>query len=187
MTASTTLEPSMTTNGRNILNSTDRLPESRHILIHYDGSCSGNPGPGGHAAVLRRMDGDTELIRKTVRGHEAGDTTNVRMEMTVAAAALEAIKPGEAETIVMYGDNSLVTKGMTEWVPNWLRKDWKNSDGKSVANRDLWERLIAAATGKTVQWRWVKGHAGDRRNEEVDRLARAEMQTARAASFGFAA
>jgi ribonuclease HI len=133
------------------------------------------------------MDGDTELRRKTVRGYEAQQTTHVRMDMTAAAAALEAIKPGEAETIVIYGDNSFVTKGMMEWVPNWLRKGWKNSDGKPAANRDLWQRLIAASERKSVDWRWVKGRAGDRRNEEVDRLARAEMQTARAASFGFAA
>jgi ribonuclease HI len=177
----------MTTDERNTLNSTDKLPEGRYILIHYDGSCFGNPGPGGHAAVLRRMDGDTELRRKTVPGREAGDTTNVRMEMTAAVAALGAIKPGEAETIVIYGDSSLVTKGMTEWVPDWTRKGWKNSDGKPVANRDLWERLIAASEGKSIEWRWVKGHAGDQRNKEVDRLARAEMQTARAVSFGFAA
>jgi ribonuclease HI len=177
----------MTTDERNILNSTDRLPEGRYILIHYDGSCFVNPGPGGHAAVLRRMHGDAELRRMTVRGHEAGDTTNVRMEMTAAAAALEAIKPGEAETIVMYGDSSLVRKGMMEQVPNWERKGWKNSDGKPVANRDLWERLIAASEAKFIEWRWVKGHTGDPRNEEVDRLAKVEMQTARAASFGFAA
>jgi len=174
------------TNARITLNTTDRLPEGRHILIHYDGSCSGNPGPGGYAAVLRRMDGDTELRRKTVKGHEAEPTTNVRMEMTAAAAALEAVKPGEAEIIVIYGDNSLVTKGMTEWVSNWGRRGWKTSDGKPVANRDLWERLIAATVDKTVEWRWVKGHAGDTRNGEVDRLARAGTQKALAASYGFA-
>jgi ribonuclease HI len=174
-------------NERNTLNSTDRLPEGRYILIHYDGSCSGNPGPGGYAAVLRRMDGNNELRRKTVRGHEVGETTNVRMEMTAAAVALEAIKPEEAETIVIYNDNSLVTKGMTEWVPNWVRRGWKASGGKPVANRDLWERIIAASAGKSIEWRWVKGHAGDRRNEEVDSLARAETAKARAASYGFAA
>lgn len=187
MTASTTPELSMTTNERNILNSTDRLSESRYILIHYDGSCFDNPGPGGYAAVLRGMDGATKLKSKTIRGYEAEPTTNNRIEMTAAIAALEVIKPGEAEPIVVYGDSSLVAKGMKEWVPSWTCRGWKNSDGKPVANRNLWQRLIATSEGEPIEWRWVKGHAGDRRNEEVDCLARAEMQTARAMSYGFAA
>ncbi len=161
--------------------------QGHYILIHYDGSCFGNPGPGGHAAVLRRMDGNTELKRMTVSGHESEQTTNNRMEMTAAAAALEVIKPEEVGPIIMYGDSDLVSKGMTEWIPNWIKRDWKNASRKSVLNRDLWERLLAAAEGKTITWKWVKGHAGNPHNEEVDRIARDEMQTARAKSFGFAA
>lgn len=161
------------------MNTANRLPAGRYILIHADGSCFGNPGPGGYAAVLRRMDGENELKRRVVRAPEPEPTTNVRMEMTAAASALEAIKPGEADPIVIYSDNSLVSRGMSDWVHKWPSKGWKGSDRKPVANRDLWERLIAAAEGKTVEWRWVKGHAGDPRNEEVDKLARKEMEKAR--------
>ena len=168
--------------------------EGKHILIYADGSCGGNPGPGGYAAVLRRMDGATVLKPRCVRGQSPEETTNVRMEMTAAARALEEVKPGEPEPIVIYCDNQLVVKGMTEWLPNWIANGWKGSDRKPVANRDLWERLIAATEGKIIEWRWVKGHAGHPYNEEVDRLARAQMekarkqvQSAQAAMYGFTA
>jgi len=133
------------------------------------------------------MDSSSELKKLRVRGQEAGETTNVRMEMTAAARALEAVKPGEPEPIVIYCDNLLVVNGMTGWVQKWAVKGWRGSDGKPVANRDLWERLLAAAEGKTIEWRWVKGHAGHPYNEEVDRLARAQMEEARAVFYGFAA
>lgn len=156
----------------------------RHILIHTDGSCQ-NPGPGAYAAVLRRMDGDVELKKKTITGFEPQTTTSVRMEMTAAAVGLEAVRADEPEPIVIYSDNQLLSRGMSDWVHGWPAKGWRNSDGKPVANRDLWERLVAATTGKTVQWLWVKGHAGDPRNTEVDRLARTELEKARLAAFGF--
>lgn len=169
------------------LTTTNTPLEARHILIHAVGSCFGNPGPGGYAAVLRRMDGDNELKRKVVRGPEATPTTNVRMEMAAAARALEAIKTGEAEPIVVHCTNSAISRGMSDWIHKWPAKGWKGSDGKPVADQDLWERLIAASKGKTVEWRWAKDHLGDPRSKEVNKLARAEMERARPMLYGFAA
>lgn len=161
--------------------------EGLHILIYADGSCHVNPGPGGYAAVLRRMDGNTPRKKpKVLVGHDI-DSTNVRMEMTAVAAALEFLRPGEPEPIVIYSDNNLIASGMNDWVRNWVARGWRKSDGKPVENRDLWERLLAAADSKAVEWRWVRGHAGHPYNEEVDRLARRQMEHARAASYGFAA
>lgn len=165
----------------------DAARHGKHILIYTDGSCSPNPGPGGHAAVLRRMDGGTQLRRVRVRGASADETTNVRMEMTAIAQALEVIKPGETEPIVIFSDNRLVLDGMAGWLQKWIVNGWRKSDKKPVENRDLWERIIAASEGKSIEWRWVKGHAGHPYNEEVDRLARAQMEKARAAFYGFAA
>jgi len=159
----------------------------RHILIYADGSCSGPPGPGGYAAVLRRMDGSTELRRKAVLGFEPEPTTNVRMEMTAVAAALEAIKAGEPEPIIIYSNSNLLANGMLEWAPVWVANDWRKKDKSAVVNSDLWQRLIAASEGKCIDWRWVKGHAGNVQKGEVNRLARTQMQKALALSFGFAA
>lgn len=158
-----------------------------YILIYTDGSCYGNPGPGGYASVLRRMDGATEIKKRVLRGRDPSETTNNRMELTAAIVALELIKPTEPETIVMMCDSEYVAKGVTEWVPNWMANGWLSSGKKAVANRDLWERIIAASTGKAIEWRWVEAHAGNAFNEEVDRLARQQMEKARADSYGFAA
>ena len=160
----------------------DPTTSGRHILVHSDGS-SDNPGPGGYAAVLRRMNGDTELKRKTVRGFETETTTNVRMEMMAAVVALEAIKPGEPEPIVIYSDNNLLSKAMNEWVEGWIARGWRGADRKPVSNQDLWERLLSAADNKTVHWRWVRGHAGHPFNEEADGLARRELAKARASAL----
>lgn len=161
--------------------------DGKHILIHTDGSCYGNPGPGGYAAILRRMDGVTEIKRRELLGLDPSETTNNKMELTAAAVALEFIKPTEPETIFLMCDSEYVAKGMTEWVPNWLANGWLSSGRKPVANRDLWERVLAAAKGKAVEWRWVKAHAGNAFNEEADRLARQQMELACARSLGFVA
>ncbi len=151
-----------------------------HILIYSDGSCHGNPGPGGYAATLRRIDaGGNELKCRKVRGFDPTETTNVRMEMTAVAAALEYLKPSEPQPIIIRSDNSMIPNGMTEWLPGWIAKGWRKGDGKPVLNRDLWERIIAAAEGKTITWEWVRGHAGDPMNEEVDRLAGEQKEIAR--------
>jgi ribonuclease HI len=136
----------------------------KQVHIHTDGACLGNPGPGGWAALLRWRGIERELA-----GGEA-DTTNNRMELMAAIAALEGLK--EPCDAILHTDSQYVRKGITEWMPNWVRRGWKTAGGDPVKNRDLWERLQAAATAHGVEWRWVKGHSGDPDNERVDELAR---------------
>ena len=140
-------------------------PVRKNVDIHTDGACLGNPGPGGWAALLRWRGIERELA-----GGEA-DTTNNRMELMAAIAALEALK--EACDATLHTDSQYVRQGITEWMPNWIRRGWKTAGGDPVKNRDLWERLHAANAKHKVDWRWVKGHAGDPDNERVDQLARA--------------
>ena len=140
-------------------------PARKNVDIHTDGACLGNPGPGGWAALLRWRGIERELA-----GGEA-DTTTTRMELRAAIAALEALK--EACDATLHTDSQYVRQGITEWMPNWIRRGWKTAGGDPVKNRDLWERLHAANAKHKVDWRWVKGHAGDPGNERVDQLARA--------------
>ena len=136
----------------------------KSVLINTDGACLGNPGPGGWGALLRHAGTERELA-----GGER-DTTNNRMELMGAIMALEALKsPCE---VVLVTDSQYVQKGIGEWLPNWIRRGWKTAGGDPVKNQDLWQRLQAAAEPHTVQWKWVKGHAGDPDNERVDKLAR---------------
>ena len=134
------------------------------VGIHTDGACLGNPGPGGWAALLRYRDRERELV-----GGEP-DTTNNRMELMAAIAALEALR--EACEVTLHTDSQYVRQGITLWMPNWLRRGWKTAAGAPVKNRDLWERLHAAAQRHVIDWRWVKGHSGNVDNERVDVLAR---------------
>ena len=134
------------------------------VTIHTDGSCLGNPGPGGWAAVLRYQGRERELS-----GGEAL-TTNNRMELMGAIMALEALS--EPCRIVLHTDSQYVRQGITEWMANWVRRNWKTAGGDPVKNRDLWERLHAANQRHKVDWRWVKGHSGNPDNERVDVLAR---------------
>lgn len=138
----------------------------KHISIHTDGSCLGNPGPGGWAALLRYGEKERELV-----GGE-GQTTNNRMELMAAIAALEALT--EACQVTLHIDSQYVRQGITEWMPSWVRRGWKTAGGDPVKNRDLWERLHAAAGRHRIEWKWVKGHNGDPDNERVDVLARNE-------------
>lgn len=138
----------------------------KHVEIHTDGACLGNPGPGGWAALLRYGARERELV-----GGEA-QTTNNRMELMAAISALETLS--EPCTVTLFTDSQYVRQGITEWMPNWLRRHWKTSGGDQVKNRDLWERLHAATTRHRIDWRWVKGHSGDPDNERVDTLARDE-------------
>ena len=149
-------------------------PARKNVDIHTDGACLGNPGPGGWAALLRWRGIERELA-----GGEA-DTTNNRMELMAAIAALEALK--EACDATLHTDSQYVRQGITEWMPNWIRRGWKTAGGDPVKNRDLWERLHAANAKHKVDWRWVKGHAGDPDNERVDQLARGEAEKFRAAA-----
>ena len=136
----------------------------KQISIHTDGSCLGNPGPGGWAALLRYNGREKELSGGDVQ------TTNNRMELMAAIMALESLK--EPCVVTLHIDSQYVRQGITEWMPNWVRRNWKTAGGDAVKNRDLWERLYLATQPHKIDWRWVKGHNGDPDNERVDVLAR---------------
>ncbi len=132
------------------------------VVIHTDGGCAPNPGPGGWGAVLRYG-----AHRKELRGGER-DTTNNRMELTAAIEALEHLKrPSRVE---LYTDSQYVRQGVTRWMANWKRNGWRTADRKPVKNADLWRRLDDAAARHEVDWHWVKGHSGDPDNERADEL-----------------
>ena len=138
-----------------------------HVAIWTDGACSGNPGPGGWGAIL--CYGAKE---KEISGGEPL-TTNNRMELSAAISALEALtRPCRVE---LHTDSQYVRQGVTGWIANWKRNGWKTADRKPVKNEDLWRRLDAARERHEVDWRWVKGHAGDPMNERADELARQGM------------
>ena len=137
----------------------------KQVEIHTDGACLGNPGPGGWAALLRWQDTERELV-----GAEP-QTTNNRMELMAAIAALEALR--EPCEVVLHTDSQSVQKGISEWIAGWKRKAWRTAAGEPVKNAELWRRLDAASQPHRVQWRWVRGHAGHVDNERVDQLARA--------------
>ncbi len=134
------------------------------VEIFTDGACSGNPGPGGWGALLRY--GETE---KELSGGERS-TTNNRMEMMAAIAALESLK--RPCRVVLTTDSTYLRDGITKWIEGWKRKGWKTAAGKPVKNQDLWQRLEKALVQHTVDWHWVRGHAGHDENERVDELAR---------------
>ena len=138
----------------------------KEVEVHTDGSCLGNPGPGGWGVVLRYQGRERELA-----GGEAL-TTNNRMELMAAIMALEALS--EPCRIILQTDSQYVRQGITEWMANWVRRNWKTASGEPVKNRDLWERLYAATQRHAIEWRWIKGHSGDADNERVDVLARNE-------------
>lgn len=142
------------------------------VLIHTDGACSGNPGPGGWGAILEWKDNVRELS-----GFEA-ETTNNRMELMAAIQALEALKrPMQVELVT---DSSYVQQGISSWIHNWRRRGWKTADKKPVKNKDLWQRLDSACAQHEVSWRWIKGHAGHAQNERADELAREAIARGRA-------
>ena len=137
------------------------------VEVFTDGACSGNPGPGGWAAILRCGDSEKELS-----GGE-NPTTNNRMELLAAISALEALKRPCA--VDLHTDSKYVQLGISEWVHGWKKRGWKTADKKPVKNVDLWQRLDAATVGHTIRWLWVKGHAGHAENERCDELARAQV------------
>lgn len=135
-----------------------------HVELFCDGSCLGNPGPGGWAALLR-----TQSREKMLTGG-ADHTTNNRMELMAAIEGLRALK--RPCRVDVWTDSNYVVKGMTEWLSGWIARGWKTSQKKPVENQDLWEALAAAARPHEVKWRWVRGHAGHPENERVDVAAR---------------
>ena len=139
-----------------------------HVDVFTDGACTGNPGPGGWAAILRAGSHERELSG----GEKA--TTNNRMELMAAISALEALKKPSAVTI--HTDSRYVMDGATKWLPRWKLNGWRTADKKPVKNDDLWRALEAAAAPHAVSWRWVQGHAGHPENERADALARAAIK-----------
>jgi ribonuclease HI len=133
------------------------------VKIYADGACKGNPGPGGWGALLLLDERERELF-----GGEL-DTTNNRMELTAVIRALEALK--RHCRVELYTDSQYVQKGITEWIRDWKRRDWKTAAKKPVKNADLWRELDAIAAKHEVSWHWVKGHAGHPENERADALA----------------
>lgn len=139
------------------------------VVIFSDGACKGNPGPGGWGAVLRFVaTGRDEVHEKELFGGEPA-TTNNRMELTAAIRALEALR--KPCRVLLFSDSRYVLQGITEWMPGWKKRGWKNAAKQPVKNVDLWLQLEAAAAPHDVEWRWVRGHAGDVDNERADELA----------------
>ncbi|ASR44171.1 MULTISPECIES: ribonuclease HI [unclassified Luteimonas] len=145
----------------------------KSIEIYTDGACLGNPGPGGWGALLR--------YRSTERELSGGEpqTTNNRMELMAAIAALEALT--EPCRVDLHTDSQYVRQGITEWLANWVRRGWKTAGGGAVKNQDLWQRLQQACQRHEIAWHWVKGHAGHPENERADALATAAARAQRAA------
>jgi ribonuclease HI len=146
------------------------MTETQHVTIYTDGACTGNPGPGGWAVLLRY--GKHE---KALTGGET-DTTNNRMELTAALKALQTLK--RSCVVDFYTDSEYLRKGISEWLPNWRRRNWKRKGG-ALANVDLWQALDQAIQPHQINWHWVRGHAGNAANERVDRLAREAIPTRR--------
>lgn len=145
------------------------MPE---LYAYTDGACSGNPGPGGWGVLMLAKDGAAVIKERTLNGGEAM-TTNNRMELMAAISALEVLT--RATTLIVVTDSNYVKNGVTSWIHGWKRNGWKTADRKPVKNADLWERLDAAQQRHTVEWRWIKGHAGHAENERADELAREGM------------
>ncbi len=142
-------------------------PRKPHVIIYTDGACSGNPGPGGWGAIL--MSGHH---RKELNGGEAA-TTNNRMELFAAIAALEQLKgPSRVE---LHTDSAYLRNGIMQWIHGWKRNGWRTANRKSVKNAELWQRLDEATKRHEITWHWVKGHSGHPENERADELARAGM------------
>jgi ribonuclease HI len=147
------------------------MPE---VDAYTDGACSGNPGPGGWGAILVSEGREKELVGS------APATTNNRMEIMAAIAALEALK--RPCIVRLHTDSLYLRDGITRYIHNWKRNGWKTADKKPVKNVDLWQRLEAALERHRVQFHWVRGHAGHKENERADALARQGVEQARGAS-----
>ena len=139
---------------------------------YTDGACSGNPGVGGWGAVLLAEKNNKIIKRKEISGGVV-DTTNNQMELIAAIETLKALK--KYTEICIITDSNYVKKGITEWLPSWKKNNWKTSSKKEVKNRKLWEELEELVNKNKVDWKWVKGHAGNIENERADFLAREEI------------
>ncbi|ABM00087.1 ribonuclease HI [Shewanella amazonensis] len=140
------------------------MSELKQIRIYTDGSCLGNPGPGGYGVVMIYKQHRKELADGFAL------TTNNRMELLAPIVALESLK--EPCDVILTSDSQYMRQGITEWIHGWKKKGWVTASKTPVKNVDLWQRLDAAAAKHKVDWRWVKGHAGHAENERCDTLAR---------------
>jgi ribonuclease HI len=147
-----------------------------HVVIHTDGACSGNPGPGGWGAILASGQHVREL-----KGGEA-HTTNNRMELTAAIAALDALK--RPCLVDIHTDSQYLRNGVLTWMAQWKRNGWRTAEKKPVKNIDLWQRLDALSQRHRVRWHWLRGHAGHALNERADALAREAIAAVRAGAVG---
>ena len=141
---------------------------NKKVDIYTDGACSGNPGPGGWGVLIELDNKNIEL--------SGGDkeTTNNRMELMAAIKALEEIN--KDYEINLYTDSNYVKDGITSWISNWKKNNWKTANKKDVKNKELWMRLDEAIKDKNISWIWVKGHAGNAGNEQADYLARSALE-----------
>ena len=147
------------------------------LFAYTDGACSGNPGPGGWGVVMQAVDGGMVVKERALSGGEPASTNN-RMELMAAIAALEALERPAAITVVT--DSTYLRDGIGKWIHGWKRNGWKTADRKPVKNAELWQRLDAARARHEVSWKWVRGHAGHEQNERADRLAREAITALRA-------
>ena len=134
------------------------------IKVYTDGACKGNPGPGGWGVYIQSNEDEKELYGGNP------ETTNNQMEMQAALEALKHLKDKD-EVIELYTDSNYLRQGITEWIHKWKKNNWKTAAKKPVANRDLWIEISDLNEKMTVEWNWVKGHAGDPGNERADELA----------------
>ncbi|KAB0302999.1 ribonuclease HI [Vibrio fortis] len=152
---------------------------TKQVEIFTDGSCLGNPGPGGYGIVLRYKQTEKTLAK----GYPL--TTNNRMEMMAAVVALQTLK--EPCAVILTTDSQYVRQGITQWIHNWKKRGWKTADKKPVKNADLWQLLDKETARHQVDWRWVKGHAGHRENEMCDELARTAAENPTEEDTGYQA
>lgn len=146
----------------------------KHKLVAYtDGACSGNPGPGGWGVLLQALS-DGKVVKERELSNGERLTTNNKMELRAAIAALEILDRTSEITIIT--DSKYVMNGIQTWLAGWKKNNWKTASKKPVKNEELWKRLDLLCEQHEVNWKWVKGHAGDRGNERVDKLARSAME-----------
>ena len=146
----------------------------KHKLVAYtDGACSGNPGPGGWGVLLQAFS-DNKVVKERELSNGERLTTNNKMELRAAIAALEILDRTSEITIIT--DSKYVMNGIQTWLAGWKKNNWKTASKKPVKNEELWKRLDLLCKQHEVNWKWVKGHAGDMGNERVDKLARSAME-----------
>ncbi|MDC0942136.1 ribonuclease HI [Gammaproteobacteria bacterium] len=135
----------------------------KQVIIYTDGACRGNPGPGGWGALIKY-----DSVEKTIFGGQA-NTTNNQMELSAAIEGLAILK--EPCNVELFTDSKYVMDGITQWIQNWKKNNWRTAAKKDVKNKELWQKLDQLITQHQVQWHWVKGHSGDAGNEAADLLA----------------